>query len=182
MMRRGCRRWIGILVVGVALLAACSITETMHGPMCDGSRTSGLIAAQSVPTASRLPCFESVPPGWEMATVLIDEQGTEVALDSDRAGEESAILRFAESCDVSGAASTPYSDEGVKRYDHIRQVSPSFHGDRFYVFEGGCVWWEFRFGSDAPSALSSELDNGLLLIERHIINDNMRESFIDEDL
>ena len=171
-----------VFLVLLALVVGCSVRETLYGPSCSG-RTSALIAAQSVPTATLLPCFEELPAGWEMASVQVNQAGTHVMLDSDRAGESAAAFNFAATCTVApGAVSTPSDRAGAERFDLIERVTPSFRAMRYYVFEGGCVWWRFDFDRDVPSALSIELDNAVMLLERHVVNDNLREDFVDADL
>lgn len=183
-MRQHLRNGVRVLICLVlfALLAGCSVRETLYGPSCSGP-TSALIAAQSVPTAQLLPCFEQLPTGWEMATVQINQGGTHVMLDSDRAGESAAEFNFAATCDVPPqAVSTPSERAGTQRFDVIERVTPSFRAMRYYVFDGGCVWWRFDFDRNVRSALSIELDNAVMFLERHVVNDNLREDFVDADL
>lgn len=169
-------------LVLLALLLGCSVRDTLVGPHCSG-HTSALIAAQSVPTATLLPCFESLPAGWEMASVEINQSGTRVMLDSDRAGASAAEFNFAATCTVAaGAVSTPSDRADAERFDAIERISPSFRGTRYYLFEGGCAWWRFDFDRGVPSALSIELDNAVTFFEREVVNDNLREEFIDADL
>jgi hypothetical protein len=180
------RRTITISLCLMAALAACSVSETIGHPSCfgdgHGDASSGLIAAQSVPTATLLPCFDDLPAGWEVNTVDITQAGTTVVIDSDRAGFTAASLRYLSECDVGDAIATPSDDDRTERFELIRQVSPRFQEDRFYLFEGGCIWWNFDFDVGVPSAMSVELENSLQLIDRDDFNDGLRESFVDEDL
>ena len=170
--------WLVLLV----LLAGCSVRETLGGPNCQGNG-SGLISAQAVPTATFLPCFETLPAGWEFESVQVDQEGTRVVLESDRAGEGVATFHFVETCDLtSGAVATPSDRVDTARFDAIEQVTPAFRASRFYIFEGGCVWWRFDFDHEVPSALSIELDNSVTFLDRQVVNDNVRDTFIDEDI
>ena len=171
-----------VWLVLLALLAGCSVRETLDGPNCEGNG-SGLIAAQSVPTATFLPCFDTLPPGWDIASVQVDQEGTRVLLHSDRAGQGAAAFHFVEACHLaSGAVATPSDRVDTARFDAIEQVTPAFRASRFYLFEGGCVWWRFDFDREVPSALSIEIDNSVTFLDRQVVNDNVRDTFIDADI
>jgi hypothetical protein len=171
--------------IGVALLvvvaAGCSIESSMPAPDCiDGG--SANLGAQAVPTAELVPCFERLPDGWKADGVKIDQDGMLVRFDSDRAGGSSAIFHYTETCDIGDAVSSLSEHEGADRYDHVERVDPAFRAQRYYVFEGGCIWWEFDFDEGATAALSIELGDRLVTVPRDVVNEAVRESFIDEDL
>ncbi|MCH7789662.1 MAG: hypothetical protein IH940_09490 [Acidobacteria bacterium] len=171
-----------VLILALALfgLAACSVDEALIAPECDGG--SGLIAAQSVPSAQLLPCFDSLPDGWSYATVHIDQNGTKVRLDSDRAGESAAVLSFDEQCDIGDAVAVPSNFDGADRFDAIERVQPGFRSRIYYRFDGGCVSWEFDFDSGTSATESIALEESLSLLTRESVNEGLRESFIDEEL
>ena len=59
------------LSIALAVLASgCSIEETTSIPDCERG-DSGILVAQSVPTADLVPCFTSLPTGWEPDIVKI---------------------------------------------------------------------------------------------------------------
>ncbi len=140
------------------------------------------LAAQSVPSAQLVLCFDPLPAGWDVDNVRIDQDGTEVRFDSDRAGDDAAVFHYTATCDIGDAVSAPSEHDGADRFDHIERVDPGFRAQRYYVFEGGCMWWEFDFDEDATAALAIELGEHLTTITRDALNEMMRESFIDERL
>ncbi len=169
---------IGVVVAGAA---GCSIESTMPHPDClEGG--AALLGAQAVPTAELIPCFDRLPDGWDVDAVRIDQDGMRVRLDSDRAGGSAAVFHYAESCELGDAVSTPSEHAGAERFDFIEQVDPRFVARRYYVFEGGCIWWEFDFDEGAAAALSIELGERLVTATRDDVNRGVREDFIDEDL
>ena len=177
----GWRTMFALAVSTLLATTACSVQDATPLPYCE-SEGSGLIAAQSVPSAELLPCFNSLPAGWDVDTVAIDQDRTQVVLDSDRAGMGAARLRFEDGCDLGEAVEVPSNQEGADQFELIEQVEPRFRAQRYYVFPGGCVWWDFDFDDDASAALSIELGDQLSLISRELINENIREKFIDEEL
>ncbi len=177
-------RSISLLALGalmLVLVAGCSIEETLPLPRC-ADAGSGLIVAQSVPDAELVPCLGPLPAGWSVGRVHVDQSGTDIWLDSDRAGSGAAVLRYATACDLGDAVDVPSDQPGASRFELIERVTPGFRGERSYTFPGGCVWWRFDFDDGAPAGLSVQLDNTLTLIRRSDINEELRETFIDEEL
>jgi hypothetical protein len=179
--RRARAAW-GIAIVAVLVGAvACSVEEALPAPDCvEGD--SALIVAQSVPSAEFVPCLDPLPDGWTVDTVSIDQDGTVIRFDSDRAGSGAAELRYAGTCDVHDAVAVPSEIDGAARFDRPERLEPGFREQRFYVFTGGCVWWEFDFVAGASATLSVGLGDGLELVSRAALNESIRESFIDEEL
>ena len=167
------------LLLGSA--GACAVEEVLPAPRCDDGG-SALIVAQSVPSATQIPCLERLPDGWAVASVTVGETGTVVRLDSDRAGDTAATLRFDAECDVSRAVTAPSELDAATRYDQIDRLEPGFRASRYYVFPGGCVSWEFDFDNDASATESVAIGDTLSLISRQLFNDNLRETFIDEEI
>lgn len=163
------------------VMAGCAMEEVLPEPSCvDGGTV--FLAAQSVPTAELVPCFDPLPAGWGVGWVSIDQDGTGIGFDSDRAGERAAVFRFLESCDVGEAVSAPSEFDHTERYEFIERVDPSFVAERFYVFDGGCAWWQFEFDEGATAALAVELGDRLTLVSRSELDRSVRESFIDVEM
>jgi hypothetical protein len=169
-----------ILALGLIALAACSTDDALAAPECWGG--SGLIAAQSVPSAQLLPCFNSLPDGWSYTTVHIDQNGTTVHLDSDRAGENAAVLSFDEQCDIGDAVAVPSDLDGADRFDAVKRLRPGYESTIYYRFDGGCVIWKFDFDSGSTITEAIALEESISLLTRESVNEMLREEFIDEEL
>ena len=169
-------------IVALGLMGvACSVEEVLPPPWCLGGG-SELIVAQSVPTATLVPCLGPLPNGWEVDGVRVDQDGSIVRLDSDRAGTEAARLVFSQHCDITDAVLVPSDQSGIPAYEAIGRIQPGFLGERIYIFKGGCVRWEFDFDPDVSATLAIDLQARLTLVPRSEINRSIRESFIDEEL
>lgn len=178
------RGTVAVAVAGclvAAALASCAVEATVPPPRCDGPGSS-LIVAQSVPTASRVPCFRGLPAGWEVDSVQVTQDGTVVTLDSDRVGSGAAVLRFAESCDVSGAVQSPSDQPAARRFDEIERLRPGFRAHRYYVFAGGCAWWTFDFAAGTSATAAVAVDGSLDLVSRTTLNEVVRRTFVDAPL
>ncbi len=172
---------VAVVLFALASLGGCAVDETLPAPDCE-TGGSGLIVAQSVPTAQLVPCFGRLPAGWEFGHVFVDQSGTDVHLDSDRAGEDAAVLHFGASCELGDAVRVPSDQPLASRYELVERLSPGFRSERFYWFLGGCVIVRFDFDDGAPAGLSVELDDALVFVRRDDINRGIRETFIDEEL
>ena len=183
--RRRCarRRTVvaGLLATLAPAIVACSVRDTLPAPNCEGDG-SGLIVAQSVPTASLVPCIQDLPTGWTVASVLVNEEHTVVTLDSDRVGDEAAVLRLEESCDTSGAVPAPTDQAGADQFDEIERLRPGLRAARYYVFPGGCAWWRFDFDAGTSATAAVAVAEALVLVPRVDLDEAVRRSFIDEEL
>lgn len=105
-----------------------------------GSVSALVLMAQSVPSASLLPCVHALPAGWNMRRFEASDQGAHFWLASDRHGK--TAIRVALSVDCQPGQATPIAAKDLAhttRYDRIREDSEHFTGDRFYRYPGGCV-------------------------------------------
>ncbi len=168
-----------LLIAGA--LGACSVEQTVPPPYCERAG-SGLIVAQSVPAATQVPCLDDLPAGWSVATVRVNEHHTVITMDSDRAGDGAATLRFEQACDVDDAASAPSDLPPAERYDAIEQVRPSFKAERFYLFEGGCVSWTFAFDRGVSATQSVAVGESLVLFSRASLQQQIDEQFVEETI
>lgn len=172
------------LVASLAALAiaipvtGCSVQYTLPPPYCY-DEGSGLIVAQSVPTASQIPCFEDLPTGWTYDSVVVNEHHTVITLDSDRVGDGAAVLRLEQTCDTSAAVASPSDQPAAERFDEIERLRPGLRARQYYVFPGGCVWWTFDFDSGTSATAAVSVDDALVLVPRADLDAAVRENFID---
>src|SRR5215208_2099778 len=73
-----------------------------------------LLMAQSVPTASLVPCIELLPPGWTLGDVVVGNGSSRFTMTSDRGGVLDAELTA--SCDLGGAVELTSERPEARRY------------------------------------------------------------------
>jgi hypothetical protein len=95
------------------------------------------LLAQSVPSASLVPCLRSLPAGWMVGNVTVNDGRSVIPLNHDRAGTGVLVIRLTAGCDLRGA--TQVSSDQVRRYQRIQRQAPGFEATRFDLFPGGCV-------------------------------------------
>jgi hypothetical protein len=154
-------------LVAAALLSGCARDSTaiMTSPVCragDGHAGQGVILmAQSVPTATSVPCINSaLPLGWNFHHMIARNGIAQFWLDSDRDGQQAVQVRLTASCDTRGTTEIPSDREGMRRLERVGRMTPTYQGTRYYVFDGGCVAVIFSLAGDDPGealALASQV-------------------------
>jgi hypothetical protein len=104
------------------------------------------LMAQSVPSASMVPCLRLLPVDWKVAGVTVNNGRSVITLNHDRAGTAAGRVELTAACDRTGATQVTSEQRGARRYYRARDAT------RFYEFSGGCVTQ--RFTAAAPSALA----------------------------
>ncbi|MCW2700764.1 MAG: uncharacterized protein JWQ45_2299 [Blastococcus sp.] len=144
-----------LLVTGLAL-GGCSgdTAATIVQPTCasgdDGAASNAVVLiAQSVPSATWVPCLRTPPPlGWAFNSLHARDGRAHFSLDSDRDGQQAIEVGLEKSCDTVGATEIPSDREGMRRFERVTMTTPRFEGERYYVFDGGCITFVFRLGGD----------------------------------
>jgi hypothetical protein len=172
-----------LLPVVALLLTACSsdgASVSLEVPGCsvgdDEAAANGVVLmAQSVPSASWVPCVNGLPLGWDFAGLDARSGSARFWLDSDRDGHHAIEVRLASTCDTDGATAVPTDREGLSRLERVTQVTPDYHGRRFYLFEGGCITVVLTLAGEfrgEPLALASQ-DIGV--VDRETLAAQVRE-------
>ena len=115
-----------------------------------------LIQAQSVPSASMVPCIRVLPAGWSLSQVTVNDGRSVLSFSNDRAGTNAMVVRLSASCDTRGATLVPSDQPGARRYVLIQAVEPRFLAIRFDAFQGGCVTTRFSAPADRRAELTAE--------------------------
>ncbi len=146
-------RRVLLLGVGTVLLAGCAqpasrgSTELACRTDQDGEPAGGVVLmAQAVERASFVPCLDldTLPVGWHLADVHVRDGSGRFQLDSDRDGIRAIEATLTSSCNTTLATEIPSDRDRVRRLELVTQVTPSYEGARFYVFDGGCLTVQFR--------------------------------------
>ncbi len=156
-------RLLGGILASSLVLSGCGSASTgpPSTPTCD-PKTHGdvlTLIAQSVPSATLIPCIAEFPAGWTFGGERFESGHSEFWLDSDRAGLRAVTVTLDRTCDTTGAIRIPVEPDeaGTVRSERPRVLPPEFSGDRFYTFPGGCVTYRFAFrpGSSFTQALEA---------------------------
>ena len=84
------------------------------------------LEAQSVPSASLVPCVRELP-GWSLAGANARDGWSEITLNHDRAGEHAMVVRLTATCDPAGATELPSRHPGVRHYQRTECLAGGFN-------------------------------------------------------
>jgi hypothetical protein len=154
------------------LLTGCG--QAFHDasvPLCPGPDRDAsvlFLMAQSIPSAAYVPCISDLPGGWTFGGERIRNGHSEFWLDSDRAGFRALTVFLTAACDTSKAVEVPpeAGEPPMKRYEEPTALPPSFSGNRYYLFPGGCVTYRFSFVQGATFAQAVEATEALTFVSR----------------
>jgi hypothetical protein len=175
------RRRIGrVAAIAIVLptLASCSAragdaTEA-NCPIEDGELF--VLMAQSVPSATLIPCIEALPAGWMYGGSDVNDALARFWLDSDRGGLHAVEVSLTASCRITGAVdvTNSTSEGGVRVYLDEFDLHP-FSANKYFVFPGGCVTYRYRFGSGAEPTLALEADEAVTFGLRTVLVRQVQE-------
>ena len=158
-----------VLIASIALaLVASGCGTRLHrarAPRCEVS-DQVILQAQAIPSASWIPCIEAFPVGWSFGFLDVRSDRSVFSLDSDRAGAHAVDITFTESCDVTGVPEYQTDEPGTDFHEKSFLTEETYSGVRYYLFEGGCVSYEFSFSGPGRSVLAHEVSQALSLISR----------------
>jgi hypothetical protein len=135
---------LGVDNVGLGVDVGCSDLEPLW------------LLAQSVPSASLLPCVESRLPGWTVTNVAVNDGRSVITFDHDRAGAAAVGVRMAAACDPAGAAEKPAPEPGVRRFAREEHLAGEFTETWYDQFPGGCVTYRLHSTTDPRGQFADE--------------------------
>jgi hypothetical protein len=119
------------------------------------------LQAQSVPSASLVPCVPSLPAGWRFVNLSDDLRPSAArngwslfTLTKYQVG--SLAVRLSAICDTSGAIPQPSDQAGARRYARTDQSGSGPAATWYTVFPGGCVTAQLQPTSAADVGFATE--------------------------
>jgi hypothetical protein len=182
-------RRLPLFTLACLLLAGCvqpvsSELARSRQPYCEYHGDPGtqfvVLMAQAVPSATQLPCIELLPPGWTVSDVFVRNDRARFTLNSDRVGMRAVQVVLERTCQLGGAKVTrvPSDEPGTRRYERIGEVRPGvgFTGTRFYLFQGGCVSYQFQFNGEERARPIGEVTLSLSFVTREAMRGHIEEA------
>jgi tRNA A-37 threonylcarbamoyl transferase component Bud32 len=115
------------------------------------------LMAQSVPSASLVPCVRSLPVGWSVGNVAVNNGRSVLTLDHDRAGDAALEVRLTAACDPAGAVEGPSPVAGMR---HLQRTESSaggaFVATWYDQFPGGCVTSRLHLTTDPDGEFAAQ--------------------------
>jgi hypothetical protein len=177
------RRPGGLLALLVVLLLTGCVRPVVLGSEVVACREGDentpangvILLAQSVPSATWVPCLEVIPLGWDVSGLEVTDEDARFWLDSNRDGVRAVEIRLDEGCDTAGATRIPSDREGMERWERVEQLTPQYRGTRYYVFEGGCISLVFRLAGENRAEPLGFATQGIGAVPRDAVRAAVRE-------
>ncbi|WP_448626652.1 hypothetical protein [Geodermatophilus sp. URMC 64] len=149
-------------------------------PLCsvgdDGAGNGVILMAQSVPSATWVPCIRAaLPLGWGFRHLEAVNGLSRFWLDSNRDGDRAVEVRLEASCDTQGASPAPSDREGMLRLERVDRMDPTYLGERYYLFEGGCLTFVFALDSESPGEALALASQVVGVVSREDLQQQVRE-------
>jgi tRNA A-37 threonylcarbamoyl transferase component Bud32 len=133
---------------GITSSEAAKTPLNIHNLSCSDLEPLWLMA-QSVPSASLVPCVRFLPVGWSVAQVTVNDGRSVISLNHDRAGNAALVVRLTAACDPGGAVQGPSPNADVRHSQQIRsRASGEFTATWYDQFPGGCVTSRLHLTTD----------------------------------
>jgi tRNA A-37 threonylcarbamoyl transferase component Bud32 len=166
----------GVLVGGlVAVLATFNLfvpaeLEGNGTPDC-GTSNVMVLMAQSVPSATAIPCLAVLPAGWDLGGIEMKRGESRFWLDSDIAGRRAVTVTLVppSGCRTDAAVEVLSDEADMQRFEEPERLPPELRTTRSYRFAGGCVTYEFDFGAEADTELLFAADSALAFQPRRAL-------------
>ena len=105
--------------------------------------------AQSVPSATLIPCVGSMPVGWSFTGSSVQNNVATLWLSSTVAGSNAVEAQLTPTCDPGTAPEVvPAPDEAGARVFEAPDSLDPFRATRYVVFDGGCVTYRYTFAAE----------------------------------
>ena len=170
------------VVLGPVALAGCVQETAFESELVactsgdDGTPANGVVLmAQAVPTASWVPCLETIPLGWQFTAFDVRNDSARFRLESDLIGVHAIGVRFTASCDTAGATEIPSDRDGMRRLERVTAVHPQYVGRWFYLFDGGCITLSFKLTGEDRSEPLAVATQGIGAVPRAELQELVRE-------
>jgi hypothetical protein len=180
MSRAAMSRAAALLVVAAALLTTgCSpsIGDQVRIMPCTSSGDEldqqMVLMAQSVPTASAVPCMRTKLDDWFLDD-LDSWDGRTRILFSRLIDEFALTIELTRTCDPGAATETATDQPGTRRFDQRIRTGSSYRDRRFYLLPGACVTYEFKLTGTGAEEAAGEISRALGFVSRDQVADQVR--------
>jgi tRNA A-37 threonylcarbamoyl transferase component Bud32 len=155
---------VAVLLALIGTLILPSVTKNEAGATSlnigrlDCTRLEPLwLMAQSVPSASLVPCVRSLPSGWALWNVTVNDGRSVLTFDHDRAGIGAAVVRLTAACEPAGAVEGPSQTPGVRHSQRTESRAGGGLTATWYdQFPGGCVTTRLYLTTDPNGEFAAQ--------------------------
>jgi hypothetical protein len=132
-----------------------------------------VLMAQSVPTASAVPCVRTELDDWFLDDV--DSWDGHTNIEFSRLIDQVALeIDLTPTCDRGAASETATDQPGTRRFDERIRTGGSYLDRRFYLLPGACMAYTFALTGTGTEAAADEISGAIGLVSRDRLADQVR--------
>jgi len=168
-----------VAVAAAVLAAGCSnaISTPLRVLPCtpsdDQLDKQLVLMAQSVPTASAVPCLRAELDDWFLDD--LDSWDGRTKIEFSRLIDQVALtIELTATCDRGGATETATDQPGTRRFDERIRTGGTYRDRRFYLLPGACMAYEFELAGTGVEAAAEEISGAIGLVSRDRLADQVR--------
>jgi len=136
-----------------------------------------VLLAQSVPTASAVPCLTGDVTDWLMTVFEVVNGKARIEF-THRYGrdDDTATLDFGPDCDVGAAREVSSRHDGMRRYDRPGDRTGRYTDRIYYVGPGGCTALRFNLSGAGADLRGAEITGVLGFVSRADLDRQIRKA------
>jgi hypothetical protein len=174
-------RRVAVLVAVAAAVLAAGCSSAISTPLrvlpctpSDGQLDKQLVLmAQSVPTASAVPCMGAELDDWFLDD--LDSWDGRTRIEFSRLIDQVALtIELTRACDHSGAVETATDQPGTQRFDERIRDGSSYRDRRYYLLAGACVAYSFQLTGAGAEKAADDISHALRLVSRDQLAEQVR--------
>jgi hypothetical protein len=157
---------VGAVALLILAATGCSQVSEHRDPRCEPDSPTVLIA-ESVQTASLIPCVRSLPAGWGYGLFQATDHDARFRIETAAGPAAGVDVELVASCPPATEKASPDPTEPGTTVEKAVEQEDPYRATWTYRFEGGCVVYGIALASDVRATdLIDDLESGLSFIHR----------------
>jgi len=132
-----------------------------------------VLMAQSVPTASAVPCMRTALDDWFLDDM--DSSDGYTRIEFSRLIDQFAFtIELTRTCDHGGATETATDQPGTQRFDEPIRTGGSYRDQRYYLLPGACMSYRFALTGTGAEKAAEDISGAIGFVSRAQLADQVR--------
>lgn len=165
----------GTVYVGVDGPDPATAPLLCEQPAADASGMQVLLA-QSVPTATAVPCLRSQVGDWIVTRFEVQDGRARIDFTYRYGHDDSATPELTPECQVGEAREVAGGIDGTRQYRREVRAPDRYADEIFYVYPGGCTSLRFHLSGSGAALRGGELASALGFVTRYQLDRQIRDA------
>jgi hypothetical protein len=151
-----------------------AVTEFRCGRPDGGPSGMLVLIAQSVPSASAVPCLTGEAGRWTMAEFTVRDGSSVIGFAYQYGGPDRVTVEMRARCDLHDAKEVSSRHEGARRYNRDLVRNGRYANEIYYVYEGACTSVRFDLVATGADLRGAEFAGSLAFVARSELDRQIR--------